>query len=80
VELPPGVFFGAILSLSGETITEGSYFLPFDQRGSSEEIYIQIENESGENFALTATIQALTGGSSVKQGRFGPTLVTEQDF
>ncbi len=80
VELPSGVFFGTILTLSGGVVQSGTYYLPFDQIGSAEEVYIQIENEAGEGFALTAIVQALTGTSSVKQGREEPSLVTEQDF
>ena len=79
-KLPPGVHFGGILDTSGVLLTEGLRELPFDAIGSAEELYVYLDNEAGEGYALTVRVQALTGASAVILGRVEPIRVTEDDF
>ncbi|MCH2112457.1 MAG: prepilin-type N-terminal cleavage/methylation domain-containing protein [Planctomycetes bacterium] len=78
--LPTGVYFSGVLDASGAARNQGTVNLSFASVGSAEETWIQLGNEAGEGYALTARVLALTGHSKVFKGFQGPSIVTEDEF
>ncbi|RMH01922.1 MAG: prepilin-type N-terminal cleavage/methylation domain-containing protein [Planctomycetota bacterium] len=78
--LPDGVHFAGVQPAGGEYQERGVYRLDFDLYGGADELYIHLDNEAGEGYALTARVIGLTGQAQVIQGHALPPLVSEADF
>lgn len=79
-DLPEGVSFGTVYRGTEQVYDQGLFALTFDQMGTADEVYVQLENSAGEGYALTVRILPLTGASEVVLDKLVPVPVTQDDF
>ena len=78
--LPGGVHFAALIRANGDRFQKGRHQIAFDPLGGSQEVWIHLDNEAGENYSYTARITALTGQAIVDKGFTEALALTEDDF